>query len=118
METTPRWPAPLQSLLVPDQAPANHGWSSRFERQGSLGIAVYAISGSQYHSRVTIHLLNISRLRAAEHPHQPNGYAFSGWYSPGTMRKVIAIRFHPLMVMIASVRFTNSSSEKLSFAFS
>jgi hypothetical protein len=36
-----------------------------------------------------------------------------GLDSPGTKRNVIASRFHPLMVMIASVRFTSSSSVKL-----
>ena len=45
-------------------------------------------------------------------------YFLPGWYSPGTKRNVIASRFHPLMVMIASVRFTNSSSEKLFLALS
>ena len=49
---------------------------------------------------------------------QGKGYFLPGWYSPGIQRNVIASRFHPLMVMIASVRFTSSSSEKLFLAFS
>ena len=44
-------------------------------------------------------------------------YLLPGWYSPGTQRNVIASRFHPLMAMIVSVRFANSSSEKLFLAF-
>lgn len=48
------------------------------------------------------------RQRILPHCQCPGG----GWYDPGTLRKLIASRFQPLMAITAIVRSTSSFSEK------
>jgi hypothetical protein len=91
--------------------------SSSF-RQNKNRRSLFLYKKSQARSCSTAaHGVHVFRTLVERH-NRSKCHFLPGWYSPGTKRNVIASRFHPLMVMIAGVRFTNSSSEKLFFAVS